>query len=302
MICPNCTHEIPDSSQTCPICDKEIPPPESNEKDDRKHFSHYRVILKKPGPRKKIVGILSDATGLKEKEVLDRLTELPWIVLDRKPLNEAQEIKILLEMNKADVELKGIDIWAEEEVGIVKESSGPKKKKRISKFKALVILASVVIVLGGLIYLLTSITGGDQGNLLQKMGSGGQPEQRTTQGQTASGGGGSGTAGHGGGPIVRQIEKLPESFSLKFKGPNPFSKELLFALEAKQEIKVTIKIYDINYNQVTTLLNRTVSEGEYILRWRGNTSAEAEADRGLYFIETVTAEGRFISKIIWLTE
>ena len=60
MICPNCSEEMPENTEKCPSCSVIIEETAKKGKEERKHFTHYKVILNDPGKRAKIIQVIDE--------------------------------------------------------------------------------------------------------------------------------------------------------------------------------------------------------------------------------------------------
>jgi hypothetical protein len=68
---------------------------------------------------------------------------------------------------------------------------------------------------------------------------------------------------------VNEVEMVPEGFTLYQNYPNPFNPEtsLQYAVGSRQY--VTLKVYDVLGNKITTLVNEEKSTGEYEVQFNG---------------------------------
>ena len=72
-------------------------------------------------------------------------------------------------------------------------------------------------------------------------------------------------------PVVgleRQLSNnLPNSYELKQNYPNPFNPVTIIAFDLPQPCKVTLKIFNLLGEEVTTLLSASLLSGSYKYEW-----------------------------------
>ena len=81
---------------------------------------------------------------------------------------------------------------------------------------------------------------------------------------------------------------IPKVFSLKQNYPNPFNPATTISFSIPQKSFVTIKIYDVLGNEITTLVNAEKQSGNYNIKFDGSRLAS-----GIYFYRMQA--GKFIS-------
>ena len=86
--------------------------------------------------------------------------------------------------------------------------------------------------------------------------------------------------------------------NLKFKNyPNPFIDETTIELFVKNKEHVTIEVFDLLGNKLITLLNKPV-QGNYSLKWDGNTDQGRKLNTGLYLISIQSESKTSIIKVL----
>ena len=75
---------------------------------------------------------------------------------------------------------------------------------------------------------------------------------------------------------------IPEKAELMQNSPNPFNPSTSIKFFIPNQSDVTIKVYDLLGREVTTLLNKNVSEGFYIVFWNGKDKFGNNASSGVY--------------------
>lgn len=79
---------------------------------------------------------------------------------------------------------------------------------------------------------------------------------------------------------VADTENIPQSFALYQNYPNPFNPTTVIGYQLSENSWVTLKIYDILGNEVTTLVNEYKNAGKYSVEFRVQNS---ELPSGIYF-------------------
>ena len=89
---------------------------------------------------------------------------------------------------------------------------------------------------------------------------------------------------------VQNAGGIPTEFALSQNYPNPFnpSTEIAFALPKQSPVKVVI--YGLSGEVVATLVNQTMSAGNYRVTWNGKTDDGRAVASGVYFYH-LQAEG-----------
>ncbi len=87
----------------------------------------------------------------------------------------------------------------------------------------------------------------------------------------------------------------PSTFSLHPAYPNPFNPSTTIGFNVPEEGEVTLAVYDLKGQLVTTLLNAAVSAGEHRLEWDAGDVAA-----GVYFLELLSADRHQMQKITLL--
>ena len=81
------------------------------------------------------------------------------------------------------------------------------------------------------------------------------------------------------------LSNLPQSISLNQNYPNPFNGQTHLSYTIDTPSKVVLTLYNIQGQQVNTLLNKYQDNGEYNVRWNGNNSLQIPVGSGLYFYQ-----------------
>lgn len=78
-------------------------------------------------------------------------------------------------------------------------------------------------------------------------------------------------------------ETLPATFALHQNSPNPFNPSTLIRYQLPEHVHAVLKIYNINGQEVRTLVNEQQTPGLYAVRWDGTNSRGLTAATGIYF-------------------
>ncbi|MBD3383150.1 MAG: T9SS type A sorting domain-containing protein, partial [candidate division Zixibacteria bacterium] len=76
---------------------------------------------------------------------------------------------------------------------------------------------------------------------------------------------------------------IPEQYNLAQNYPNPFNPVTSIAYEIPSDCKVTLTVYNILGEKVTTLIDQHQSAGAYTVEWNGETDAGSKVSSGIYF-------------------
>jgi len=77
----------------------------------------------------------------------------------------------------------------------------------------------------------------------------------------------------------------PRSFELEQNFPNPFNPRTQIQYALEKEVNVTIKIYNMVGQLVTTLVNQKQLAGKYSIQWEGRDHQGNLVSSGIYFYQ-----------------
>ncbi len=89
------------------------------------------------------------------------------------------------------------------------------------------------------------------------------------------------------------LDFIPDQFSLLQNNPNPFNPTTSIGFRIADFGFVTLKVYDVLGNEITTLINEDKTAGEYKVKWNAS-----EFPSGIYFYQLVTKGFVEIKKMI----
>jgi len=87
-----------------------------------------------------------------------------------------------------------------------------------------------------------------------------------------------------------QPSSLPQEFSLGQNYPNPFNPSTTISYTVPERSKVTLAVYNVIGQKVTTLVNEIKPVGSYSVTWDGADAAGAEVASGIYFYRLTAGE------------
>ena len=94
------------------------------------------------------------------------------------------------------------------------------------------------------------------------------------------------------------ISVVPSVFALHQNYPNPFNPVTEIQFDVPKESQVTLTIYNIMGQEVTTLTNSTLKAGFHSVRWDGTNGLGEQVSTGLYFYRLSSPAFTSIKKMI----
>lgn len=99
-------------------------------------------------------------------------------------------------------------------------------------------------------------------------------------------------------PVISGIKEesgIPTQYYLSQNYPNPFNPSTMISFSLPEADKVSLKVYDILGREVSTLINKELSAGNYKFDWNASVLAS-----GIYFYRFQTSKFSSIKKMILL--
>ena len=93
---------------------------------------------------------------------------------------------------------------------------------------------------------------------------------------------------------------LPQKYILYQNYPNPFNPITSIKYDLPIDTRVTIEIYNIIGNKITTLIDKNMDAGSHIVRWNSTDNNDAKIPSGIYFYHIKTNEFIKTKKMILL--
>jgi len=78
------------------------------------------------------------------------------------------------------------------------------------------------------------------------------------------------------------IVDVPDEFGLRQNYPNPFNPETNISFKLPHSSRVTLKVYNILGQEITTLVNRNMDAGYHNIKWDGRNSLGIRVASGIY--------------------
>jgi hypothetical protein len=103
-----------------------------------------------------------------------------------------------------------------------------------------------------------------------------------------------GTAGIG------KLETLPVSYQLDQNIPNPFNGSTVIPFSTGEPGHVTLEVFNVLGQRVTTLFDKEVLPGNYFLSWDGKTETGTECSSGAYFYRLTAGSHLETKKMLYL--
>jgi|WetSurMetagenome_2_1015567.scaffolds.fasta_scaffold47239_2 hypothetical protein len=100
---------------------------------------------------------------------------------------------------------------------------------------------------------------------------------------------------HNSSGIIKTDNNVPEMFNLFQNYPNPFNQSSIIKFQLSIKSFVSIRIFDINGREISTLVDERLSAGNYQISFSGN-----ELGSGIYFYQMITEYSIETKKFILL--
>ena len=88
--------------------------------------------------------------------------------------------------------------------------------------------------------------------------------------------------------VVEQIPgELPSSFQLNQNFPNPFNPSTTISFDLPTRSKVTLKVFNLLGQEVSTLIDKDLPANSYKVEWDGRSESGAPVASGIYFYKLI---------------
>jgi C1A family cysteine protease len=101
-----------------------------------------------------------------------------------------------------------------------------------------------------------------------------------------------------GASVGESDETLPDKFELNQNYPNPFNPSTTITYSLAAASRVTITVYNLRGQKVTTLVDRMQPAGDYIVSWNGTDASGNPVASGLYLYRLWTGTGTEVRKML----
>lgn len=98
----------------------------------------------------------------------------------------------------------------------------------------------------------------------------------------------------------RGQDAMPKDFELQQNYPNPFNPATAIHYSLAKTADVSLKIFDINGREVTTLVNEDKSAGRYSTNWDATNGAGQKVASGIYFYQLKAGEVTITRRMVLL--
>ncbi len=95
-------------------------------------------------------------------------------------------------------------------------------------------------------------------------------------------------------------DNLPTTYSLSQNYPNPFNPNTEIAFDLPTRTHITLTVYNMLGQRVTTLVNELLAAGSYVAEWDGRSSSGQPSASGIYFYRLETENFAQTKKMVLL--
>ena len=97
---------------------------------------------------------------------------------------------------------------------------------------------------------------------------------------------------------IDENSSIPDKFALHQNYPNPFNPSTNIKFDVAENSHVTITIFNLVGQKVSTLVNRSLDSGSYTITWNGLANNANQLASGRYFYEMRTPSYQSIKKLV----
>ena len=97
---------------------------------------------------------------------------------------------------------------------------------------------------------------------------------------------------------VEEPNILPSKFELRQNYPNPFNPSTNIKFDIAKNSHVSITIFNLAGQKVSTLINSHLNTGSYTITWHGLDDNGFQLPSGMYFYEMRTPSYQSIKKLV----
>jgi Secretion system C-terminal sorting domain len=98
--------------------------------------------------------------------------------------------------------------------------------------------------------------------------------------------------------VIQASSVVPKSYSLMQNYPNPFNPTTVISYDLPKASRVTLKVFDILGNEVTTLINQEEAAGSYKVTFSAITANHKQLSSGIYFYRLQAGDFTSIKKMM----
>jgi photosystem II stability/assembly factor-like uncharacterized protein len=100
--------------------------------------------------------------------------------------------------------------------------------------------------------------------------------------------------------VAETYPELPSTFSLRHNYPNPFNTLTIIEYELPEASNVALKIYNVNGQEVKTLINKVQTAGRHSVNWDGQDDFQQPLSSGIYLYTLQVGKHVESKKMIFL--
>ena len=93
---------------------------------------------------------------------------------------------------------------------------------------------------------------------------------------------------------------LPTVFALEQNYPNPFNPSTTISFALPQEMQVTVKVFNMLGQEITTLADSYYTAGRHDVQWNARDASQVRVASGVYFYTVESADIRLVKKMVLL--
>ena len=90
------------------------------------------------------------------------------------------------------------------------------------------------------------------------------------------------------GPVIDNNKTVITAYSLEQNYPNPFNPVTTISYILPERSYISLKVFDILGNEITTLDEGERTEGRHSIQWNGKDKYRSTVNSGIYFIHLAT--------------
>ncbi len=95
-----------------------------------------------------------------------------------------------------------------------------------------------------------------------------------------------------------ESEITPIEFNLHQNYPNPFNPETTIRIDLAKNTHLSVSVFNIVGQKVSTLINKTMDSGTYNIKWYGTDDNGVALPSGVYFYEMETKDYQSVKKLL----
>ncbi|HWR81715.1 MAG TPA: T9SS type A sorting domain-containing protein, partial [Candidatus Deferrimicrobium sp.] len=93
---------------------------------------------------------------------------------------------------------------------------------------------------------------------------------------------------------------LPTDYALHQNYPNPFNPSTEISFDVPAASHVTLSVYNVLGQSVTTLVDREMAAGRYSASWDGTSDSGVKTASGIYFYKLIAGDFTETKKMVML--